>query len=108
MPLLYDATRVPSEVASEGRKNLEERAQRASAVSGRPVAPEEMLVPSRFSLMFEPQSYVAEIKGKWSRVTVTGSNPKLELAEIACVKEEGRWRVALQFPPLPPIEKREL
>jgi hypothetical protein len=66
-----------------------------------------MLVPSRFSVNFEPLHYSAEVKGKWSRVKVTGANPARELAEIPCLKEEGGWRVAIQFPPLPPIERRE-
>lgn len=93
-------------LGKDGVDNLRERARRASAVSGRPVAPEEMLVPSRFSLNFEPVHYTSEIKGKWSRVTVTGANPKTQLAEVSCVKEEDKWKVHLQFPPLPPIEKR--
>jgi hypothetical protein len=94
-------------ISAKGRANLEERASRASAAAGRPVAPEEMLAPSRFSLTFEPVRYRAEIKGKWSRVIVTGSNPDRELASIRAVKEEPGWRVELDLLPLPPIQKRE-
>lgn len=89
-----------------GRKNLAERAERASDTAGRPVAPEEMLVPERFSLKFEPKHYTTEVKGKWGRVTIVGDNPKTELVEVHCVLEGGAWRIAVQFPELPPIEQR--
>jgi hypothetical protein len=91
---------------SKGRENLEERARRATAAAGRSVAPEEMLVPSRFSLRFEPARSSAETRGDWSRVTLFGQSPQ-EVAEVHCVKEEGQWRVVLDMPPLPDIEKRQ-
>lgn len=90
----------------EGRDALDERAQRASAAAGRAVAPEDMLVPSRFSLQFQPRRFKSESKGNWSRVTVSGDKP-FEIAEIHCVKENDRWRVVLDFPKVPPIERRQ-
>ena len=100
--------RAAVELLWEGaRKNLEERAERASAASGRPVRPEEMLAPSRFSLRFDPRTYTPEIKGRYARVTVTGEDPGRELAEVHCVKENGKWRVVIDLPPLPPIESRD-
>lgn len=92
---------------SKARENLEERAARASAASGRPVTASEMLVPSRFSLAFEPVDYRAEIKGHWSRVAVIGRNPQEQLVEIDCYREEEGWRVVLDLPPLPPIQTRD-
>src|SRR3954462_4270897 len=47
-------------LAAPARANLEERARRASATSGRSVAPEEMLAPSRFFLSFQPRSWNTE------------------------------------------------
>jgi hypothetical protein len=89
-----------------GRQNLEERARRATAASGRAVAPEEMLVPSRFSLRFEPRRMSSETRGDWSRVTLLGDLPS-EVAEVHCVREEGQWRVVVDLPSLSAIEKRD-
>lgn len=92
---------------SEGRKNLGERAKRASAASGRQVAPEEMLAPSRFSLAFQPKSYVVSRKeGNWAEVTVTGGVPTRETRSVRCALEEGSWRVVLELPQLAPIQRR--
>ncbi len=88
------------------RENLEERARRATAAAGQPVAPGEMLVPSMFVLAFEPRTFTAEVRGDYARVTVLG-RAATEVAEVHCVREEGHWHVIVELPALPPIQLRE-
>jgi hypothetical protein len=88
------------------RENLEERARRATAAAGQPVAPGEMLVPSMFTLSFEPRTFNAEVRGDYARVTVLGRSPN-EVAEVHCVREQGHWHVIVELPALPPIQLRE-
>jgi len=91
---------------SEAQANLAERAKRATAVSGRKIAPEEMLVPSRFTPEFRPKHFGARVQGQWAVVTIEGEGPTPPRREVKCVLEEGRWRVVLEVPALPPIQKR--
>jgi hypothetical protein len=89
----------------DARRNLAERAKRASAVAGREIAPEEMIAPSHFSLAYRPKKLSARTDGDWSEVTVSGeANAQPHI--VKCVREDGRWRVVLELPLLPPIQRR--
>lgn len=89
---------------SDARRNLAERAKRASDVAGREIAPEEMLPPSRFTLHHKPRRFEQRVDGDWAEVTVTGEDGTVD--RVKCVREDGKWRVVLELPPLPPIERR--
>jgi len=101
-----DAARAYELLSTETKKNLEERARRASAATGRKMTPESMLAPSRFSLRFVPRSMRSRVAGDRAVVDVVGADPEVERAEVPCVLEEERWRIDLVLPPLPAIEKR--
>lgn len=102
-----DDARAAYELLSQGAKaNLEERARRASAATGRKMEPEQMIVPSRFSLRFPPRQLTARVAGERAIVEAVGADPETERASIPCVLENGAWRVDLQLPALPPVEHR--
>jgi hypothetical protein len=91
---------------STAQKNLTERAARASALANRKVAPEEMLALTKFSLRFVPRKYSAVVQGDNAAVTVSGDSQPTDRAEVRCIREQGRWRVVLDLPPLAPIQRR--
>lgn len=92
-------------LSAETRDNLTQRAKRYSDASGKLIAPEAMIVPSRFALRFEPKRYTAQISGKIASVTVTGPLPT-DRAELRCYLEDGQWHVDLRLPELPPVQVR--
>ncbi len=87
------------------RQNLTERAQRYSAASGKTIAPEAMIVPSRFVIRFEPQRMTSLVVGTHALVEVIGLGPE-ERAKVTCAYEEDGWRVDLELPPLPAVQMR--
>ena len=94
-------------LAADARGKLTERAERASAAVGRVVRPEEMLAPSRFFLSFQPRTWSSREGPGWAIVTVEGESSR-ERREIRCLRENGEWKVVLDLPELPPLERREL
>jgi hypothetical protein len=86
------------------RQNLAERAQRYSAASGKTIAPEAMIVPSRFIIRFEPQRMTSTVVGSHALVEVVGLGAD-ERAKVTCTFEDG-WRVDLELPPLPAVQLR--
>jgi hypothetical protein len=92
-------------LSRRAKDNLAARAQRYSAATGKAIAPEAMISPSRFLLRFEPQRYVAQIAGVHALVEVAGLQPE-ERAQIPCIYEDAAWRVDLALPLPPPVERR--
>jgi hypothetical protein len=92
-------------LSKRAQANLASRAQRYSAASGKTIAPEAMIVPSRFLLRFQPERYTARIIGAHAMVDVVGLVGG-ERAQIPCVLEDEVWRVDLPLPALPPVQMR--
>jgi hypothetical protein len=86
------------------RKNLEERARRASALSGRTVAPSEMLVPSWFTFLASPEPEGQRLDPPWAEVLFP--RPEGAQTRTRLHFEEGHWKVALDLPELAPIRQR--
>src|SRR4051812_19164414 len=91
---------------ADARRNLAERAKRASAVAGREIAPEEMIAPSHFVLAYTPKKLTSRSDGDWAEVTVLGESNGAPPRIVKCVREDGHWRVVLELPLLPPIQRR--
>ncbi len=87
------------------RENLQERARRASALSGRKLSPGEMIVPSWFALYLVPESTDVRIDGEWAEVKILGTDGASTVAR--CKLEEGGWKVALELPSLSAIRQRD-
>lgn len=92
-------------LSKRAKDNLAERARRYGAATGKSMAPEAMIAPSRFVLRFEPHRYTARIAGAHALVEVVGLGPA-ERAEVPCVLEDGFWRVDIVLPALPPVRMR--
>jgi hypothetical protein len=88
---------------SHAKENLKDRAARASALLGRVVEPEELLVPSHFSLEFVPKQYTTVFHGDWAVVTARSGSAQ---RDVKCVQEPEGWRVVVDLPPLRPIDER--
>jgi hypothetical protein len=94
-------------LSADARAKLDERADRASAAVGRVVRPEEMLAPSRFYLSFQPRTWSSREGPGWAIVSVEGESSR-ERREVRCLREGGEWKIVLDLPDLPPVERREL
>ncbi|MBI2388918.1 MAG: hypothetical protein HYV09_04800 [Deltaproteobacteria bacterium] len=94
------AARAYALLAPASRRALELRAQRATAVTGRPVAPEQMLVPGFTPLRFEISKTTTTIAPDGARATVDvfGPDPAAQHAKVPLEREGGSWRVVVPIP----------
>ncbi len=86
------------------RANLEARARRYGAASGKNIAPAAMLAPSSLVEQWGARELHATILGIHALVEVRGLHPE-QRTEIRCVYEEGGWRVVVDLPPLPEVKQ---
>jgi len=95
------AARAYALLASSSRRNLEARAHKATAVMGRPMSPEQMLVPGLTPIRFEVSKTTTSIEpdGLRAFVDVYGPDPSAQHARVPLEREGEAWRVAIAFPP---------
>lgn len=92
--------RVYELLSQRGRRALDERAARATQVSGRPMAPWEMIAPGRIRLRFLPSSDGMTVHVDGDRAVVTARGRRGGVADVPLVREGGRWCVDLALPPI--------
>ena len=92
-------------LSAETKANLQLRADRYSAASGKHIPAFRMLAPASFREAFEAEKIEAEIRGNQAMVHVHGLLEQDD-ALIQCVYEEGGWRVHIPLPALPPVVVR--
>ncbi|MDF3072162.1 MAG: hypothetical protein K0R38_7763, partial [Polyangiaceae bacterium] len=52
----------------------------------------------------KPRQYEARVDGDWAEVSISSDEGAVD--RVKCVREDGKWRVVLELPPLAPIERR--
>ncbi|MBK8941177.1 MAG: hypothetical protein IPM79_27100 [Polyangiaceae bacterium] len=88
------------------RENLEDRAKRYTAASGKRIDPEMMIAPQSFVQRFDVRSYETVPSGPGFAVVRVHGVAEGEVAEVHCVFEDGGWRVDIELPPLAPVVVR--
>jgi len=101
-----DARAVFDLLSRPAQTSLSDRSRRASAAFGKRLGPEQMIAPSHYFPRFQPRQWTTRLRGRQATVELVGLDAASERAAIPCVNEEGRWRIDLHLPPLPPIERR--
>lgn len=87
-------------LAPTSRRALELRAQRATALMGRPVTPEQLFVPGFTPLRFEVSRTKSTIApdGTHATIEVTGPDPASQHSLVPMEREGSAWRVLLDIP----------
>ena len=95
------AARAFALLAPAARKTLEARAQKATAVMGRPMTAEQMLVPGFTPLRFEISKTTTTIEpdSMHATVDVYGPDPATQHARVPLEREGASWRIAIVFSP---------
>jgi hypothetical protein len=90
-------------LAPSARRSLEERAKRASAITGKAVAPEQLLVPSwtpiRFEIAKTSTTFDQGKEGSTATVDVFGVEEATQHVRIPMEREGEAWRVRVVIPP---------
>ncbi len=87
-------------LAPAARRVLEDRARRATGITGKPVTPEQMLVPAWSPLRFDVAKMDTVFAGDKAHafVDVRGPDPATQQARVPMELEGPGWRVAIAIP----------
>ncbi len=94
---LERAKRALASLPEPSRRDLDERAKRASVVLGRRVEPSELLIDAFMVTRFEPLRTTSEVRGERAVVELFGANEAVEHGRVTCVREGERWAVEIPF-----------
>ena len=94
---LERAKRVVAALPARSRRDLDERASRASVVLGRRVEPPELIVDAFVVVRFDPVRTASEVSGDRAVVELFGANEAVEHARVSCSREGDRWAVEVPF-----------
>lgn len=94
------AAQVYALLAPSSRRSLEDRARRATAITGKPVSPEQMLVASWTPIRFEIVRTTTRVDGDRATVELFGPDPGTQHASIPLEREGEAWRIVVVVPPV--------
>lgn len=90
-------------LSPSARRSLEDRAKRASAITGKAVSPEQLLVPAwtpiRFEIAKTTTTFDAGKDGPSATVDVFGAEESTQHVRIPMEREGEAWRVRVAIPP---------
>jgi hypothetical protein len=98
--------RVYELLSQRGKAALDERAARASQVSGRALDPWDMIAPGRLRLRLTVSTDSLTARESGERAVVTARGRAGGVADVPLVREGGRWRIDLALPPIAAPEPR--
>jgi hypothetical protein len=91
------AKRVVASLPAASRRELDDRANRASVVLGRRVEPPELIVDAFVVVRFEPVRTTSDVKGDRAVVELFGANEAVEHARVICAREGDHWVIEVPF-----------
>lgn len=94
---LERAKRALAALPEASRRDLDERAKRASVVLGRRVEAAELLVDAFVVTRFDPVRTTSDVRGERAVVELYGANEAVEHGRVTCVREGDRWAVEIPF-----------
>jgi hypothetical protein len=91
------AKHVVASLPAATRRDLDERAKRASIILGRRVEPTELVADAFVVTRFDPVRTTTTIRNDRATVELFGANEAVEHARVTCILDGDHWAVELPF-----------